>query len=130
MKGLKVPFSLDLNGQVATVTAYPDIVRNQVIDVLMTNWNERMMRPRYGADMQGSLFDGADDIVQSDLIRELGSALAQFAPRATINKMAFELDRTRPGLIWLNVSYSAGAFAEANTLRLPSNWFISEETEI
>jgi len=59
-KSINFPFTIGPNGIVVETTSYEMVVRAQVIDALMTNQGERVFRPRYGCDIQSSLFDPSD----------------------------------------------------------------------
>lgn len=130
MKALMFPFQIDVNGHVATVSTYPDIVRGQLIDALMTNWDERVMRPQHGCNAQAALFDPTEELVRADAARQIMTRVANHAPRVVTRSVRFTTDRMDPGNVWVDVSYSAGAFDEAREVRLPVAWFMSEETEI
>ncbi len=56
MRTLRVPFQIDSGGGLSEVSDTQTIVEQQMIDVLMTNFGERIMRPRYGANLRGFLF--------------------------------------------------------------------------
>lgn len=60
MASIKIPFQF-ADGKLATTTD-PGVVANQkIIDVLMTQKFERVMRHNYGAGAQTMLFDNLDD---------------------------------------------------------------------
>lgn len=130
MKALMFPFQIDVNGHVATIDSYADMVRGQLIDALMTNWNERVMRPQYGSNMQGALFDPTEELVRLDAASQVLQRINSCAPRVVMRSVQFTSDRMEPGKLWVDVLYSAGAFDEARALRLPVSWFMSEETEV
>lgn len=130
MIALKFPFQLDLQGHIATVDTYPEVVRGQLIDVVMTNWNERVMRPQYGANMEGALFDPTEELVRADAASQVMDRIREYAPRVTMRSVEFTSDNARSGQIVVDVLYSAGAFDEARSLRLPVSWFMSQETPI
>lgn len=130
MKALLFPFQFDLNGHIATVTQYPDVVRGQIIDVLMTNFNERVMRPAYGANVQALMFDATDELIRSDTQSEINKALATWCPRAVIRGLQLVEDVVQAGKLWIEVEYAAGPYVESSTLRLPTSIVMSEETDI
>ena len=130
MKALRFPFQIDSHGSVAATESYPDIIKGQVIDVLMTNYNERAMRNLYGANIQAALFDPGDELVRRDASNQVADALKSMAPRAVIRGVAFNIAPLRPGVVYVDVSYSAGVFDEARSIRLPTSWFLSEDTEL
>lgn len=130
MKALRYPFSIDVNGHMATVDSYPQVVRGQLVDVLMTNHNERVMRPAYGSNLEAALFDPTDELVQSDAAQQVLDRINLWSPRVQVRKITFNSDPLQPGRLFVTVIYSAGPFDEARQLRLPVSEFMSEETPI
>jgi phage baseplate assembly protein W len=130
MKTFRHPFSIDVQGHVATTDNYAEIVRGQLVDVLMTNHNERAMRARYGSNLQAALFDPSDDLVRSDAARMVMESIQQFAPRVIIVSIQFSLDPSKPGIVWADVVFRSSAFDEARALRIPVLNFLSEETPV
>jgi len=55
------PFSIDGYGRVASTTDPMRIWADRVRIALMTNIGERVMRPRYGSEVAGQVFDLIDD---------------------------------------------------------------------
>ena len=130
MKALKYPFSIDVNGHVALATTYAQVVRGQLIDVLMTNFNERVMRPAYGADMEATLFDPTDELVRADTAQQVMNRINLWAPRVVMREVGFNADVTQPGMLFVTIVYQAGPFDEAQQLRLPVSQFMSEESPV
>lgn len=130
MKALSMPFHIDIHGSVATSVNYADIMQGQLVDVLMTNQLERVMRPEYGADLQRSLFDPSDELVRSDAARQVMQRCQQYAPRVTMESVRFSLDSMRPGQVYVDVSFRASAFDEVQAVRLPVTPFLNEETPL
>lgn len=130
MQALRYPFQIDINGHVAVATTYPEMIRGQLIDVLMTNENERVMRPTYGANMAAALFDPADELVRADAVQQVTERVTTFAPRVNLKGVQFQVDHLQPGKLFVNVIYSAGAFDEARSLRIPVANFLSEESQV
>lgn len=130
MRSLSMPFHIDVNGHVATTSTYADVVQGQLVDVLMTNQLERIMRPEYGCDLQRSLFDPADELVRSDAARQVMQRIQQFAPRVTMRTVRFTTDTLKPGTVFVDVTYQAGAFDEVRALRMPLSAFLDQETPL
>jgi phage baseplate assembly protein W len=130
MKALLFPFHLDLNGHIATTTAYPEVIRGQLIDVLMTNHGERVMRPGYGANMRAALFDPAEELVRADAAQQTMDAIQTWAPRVTMQSVGFSIDRMKPGDLYVDVLYRAGQFDEVRSLKMPTLAFIDQESDL
>lgn len=130
MKALSYPFHIDNNGRVATTDSYAEIVKAHLVDAIMTNFHERVMRPDYGCNVQAALFDPSNELVRSDASQTVMQRVQQWAPRVVMRDIQFETDPTRGGAVFMRVSYQAGTFDEARTLHLPTSTFMSEETPV
>jgi phage baseplate assembly protein W len=130
MQALRYPFQIDINGHVAVATTYPEVIRGQLIDVLMTNNNERVMHPNYGANMEAALFDPTDELVRADAAQQVSERIGTYSPRVNLRGVRFSDDNLQPGKLFVDVVYSAGAFDEARALRVPVANFLSEETQV
>jgi hypothetical protein len=130
MRAINMPFHVDLQGRLATSTAYADLVRSELVDVLMTNQMERIMRPTYGADLQRVLFDPTDELVRSDAARQVMTTIQTFAPRVNMRTVRFTNQMIEPGGVFCDVTFQAGAFAEVQALRMPVSPTLDQETPL
>lgn len=67
MKAILVPFRISSTGGVAATIDIDAIARQQILDVLVTGYNERVMRPRHGAGLNALVFDVNDSNVHADM---------------------------------------------------------------
>lgn len=130
MKALDFPFRIDINGAIGTTEIYSHVVRGQLIDVLMTNFTERCMRPTYGSNLRAALFDPSDDLVRADASSLVDRRVKTWTPRVYLTGVAFSLDDTRPGVVFVDVSYKSTEWDETRQLRLPTTTFLSEESAV
>lgn len=81
MKTLLIPLQIDAAGRWATTTDPATIIRQQIIDLLMTNYGERIMLPEHGANLREFIFAPimpATLSVKADEIRTTLSAKISF----------------------------------------------------
>ena len=114
---LSFPFRLNNNGQFAECASYDDVVRGQVVDAVMTNQGERVMRPRYGCDIQSALFDPTDELERRDAGSVVKQRLSDFVSRAFIRTSVFT--EGEPGVSYLNISYRATPYSTDASLTIP-----------
>jgi phage baseplate assembly protein W len=117
MKALKFPFHLDTTGALATTVAYPDIVRGQVIDAVMTNLGERVFRPRYGCDLQSALFDPVDELVRRDAASQIKQRLSMLVTRAIVRRCTIE--EGEPGTVVITIVYRPSLYSTDTVLAIP-----------
>lgn len=140
MKALDFPFRLEGRGQFAITPNYNRIVRSQVIDAIMTNLGERVMRPRYGCDFQAALFDPSDELVRRDAASMIKTRLEQLVPRAIVRNVSVEVpDMTtqtssgaaEPGTVIITVLYRASLYDTDTVLAVPvASEFIARQAAI
>lgn len=118
MRAIDFPFQFR-NGQLKTTTSYPEIVRNQIIDSVMTNYRERVMRPNYGADILSLLFDPADELRNSDVSVLIQERLSYMCPRAIIDKVTISTHVIQTGVVLITVSYRLNSYDDTEDLTIP-----------
>ena len=70
MTTLLVPFQFTTGGRAAVTNDARQVAEQQIVDILVTGHNERVMRPEYGADISRHLFDPLDQLVLADTAQE------------------------------------------------------------
>src|SRR4029077_13796106 len=138
MRAIHHPFNIDMAGHVEPTRSYEDVVRGQVIDALMTNRGERVMRPRYGCDVQAALFDPQDELVRRDAAGIIKERLASYVPQAYVRDVRIEigLDESRGGIaepgisgaVMISVTYRISMYGTDTTVTVPtSSAFVSRQ---
>jgi uncharacterized protein len=119
MRTLAYPFRISPGGSIASTVDYNQIVRAQVIDALMTNLGERVMRPNYGCDIQSALFDPSDELVRRDAASYVRDRLQGYVPRCIVRSVKVELQEDRPFIVLITVVYKSAPFATDQVLAVP-----------
>lgn len=138
MKAIQYPFNIGLGGNVKSTVSYEDLVRGQVIDALMTNRGERVMRPRYGCDVQAALFDPQDELVRRDAAALIKERLSQYVRRAFVREVKIEIGLDDPrggifepgaaGVVLISVTYRVSMYGTDTTVTVPtSSAFVSRQ---
>ena len=60
------------------------IIKNDVLQLLMTMKRERLMRPGFGTIIKSSLFDQIDDSTINNIGSDVMSQLSQYEPRVNL----------------------------------------------
>jgi phage baseplate assembly protein W len=142
MIALKYPFQVDLSGKLSATINYDEVVRGQVIDALMTNQGERVMRPRYGCDIQAALFDPQDELARKDGASIIKNRLTQLVSRAMVRNVTMNIEDSRAGAetvftgamesaVVISVVYRSSLYATDTTLSVPtSSEFVTRQRSI
>jgi hypothetical protein len=83
MKALKMPISFT-NGRISTLSNLESIVKQKIIDVLVTANRERVMNPTYGAGAYTMLYEPLDPLVFADFKQEALSDINKNVSNAII----------------------------------------------
>ena len=118
MIAVDFPFRIQ-SGSVATTTSYPRVVRAQLVDTLMTNFRERVMRPEYGSDIQSLLFNPSDELRRDDTAGVIQERLAYAVPRALIDAVLISPREQEPFVVDITVAYRVNDFSDPETLVVP-----------
>lgn len=140
MKAIDFPFRLEGRGEWGITSNYNRIVRSQVIDAVMTNLGERVMRPRYGCDFQSALFDPSDELVRRDAAAMIKKRLEQLVSRAIVRSVTIEVPSSatattfngaEPGMVIITILYRASLYDTDTTLAVPvASEFIARQAAI
>ena len=60
------------------------LIKNDVLQLLLTTPGERLMRPNYGTRIKGSLFENIDEELASELMADVAGALQAYEPRVNL----------------------------------------------
>ena len=79
MQTLRIPLVLDSRRRLAVSSTSPDVVRAQILDLMVTARGERVFRPTYGAGVPEMLFSTLDPAIfgakEGDIKRYLQGSL-------------------------------------------------------
>lgn len=80
---LHFPFSISNLGKIATVEAYTkDHIENNLLQLITTRKGERIMQPEYGANIDKTVFEEADNEALINMIlHELCETISIYEPR-------------------------------------------------
>ena len=89
MTSISLPFKIS-GGSVASTSDTRAISEQKILDVLLTNKNERVMNPRYGASTSSLLFEKMDPNVLADFKAEAIMDLREAVPTVEIVDIQFK----------------------------------------
>ena len=88
MKTILVPFSFTSGtGRVGTSESLNTVIEQQILDILTTGGGERVMIPRYGADIRSLLFEELDPLVFADYKEDAIQELNDYLTIGRVNNM-------------------------------------------
>ena len=84
LRGLAFPFKKDDRALPAPVTD-DELVKQSLLQILMTGRGERVMRPQFGCNLQAYVFENNDDLLVQLLRTEISASIGKYEPRAVLN---------------------------------------------
>jgi phage baseplate assembly protein W len=106
MEALEFPFAIR-GGKWMTTRDLNRVVRAQVIDVAMTNFRERAMRPIYGSDAQSFVLQPQDTLVAEDAARIVLERMTTLCPRAIIDRVEMFRSDDDPAAVVFKITFRA-----------------------
>jgi len=94
-KGLGFSFPLSGNAVFNSTFTTRDVIRTNLINWLLTNKGERIMKPEFGANLRELIFQGIDDITSNALESRIRDNIAIEFPDVIIQSIAFNNDPDR-----------------------------------
>ncbi len=80
-------------GYVATATG-ADVIKQDLKQLLGTQPGTRVMRPRWGCDLDTLAFEPNDQILKALAKRNIGAAIKEWEPRVSLQDVTVETDDT------------------------------------
>lgn len=82
-KGIQFPFQKGTTSFPA-VAEDAVLIRQSIIQILLTEAGERLMRPDFGSGLLSRVFDNNDSVLESLLQAEVFAAVGKWEPRAIV----------------------------------------------
>lgn len=79
------------------------LIRNDLLQGLLTNKGERAFRPGFGADITNHLFEQNDEETRSTLSNLITSHIAKFHPRVSVSTVDISEDINNPNMMVIKV---------------------------
>lgn len=124
-----VPFSVNTTGGIQAATTPEQIAGQRIIDWLLTNPGERLMRPGYGAGMQTYLFEDSEDPAILEKARTILSTLPSVVPGINVVAVSIDPDPIDPSQLNVVVSFTVQPRSQINTINATLNGSVTQETK-
>ena len=128
MKSISIPFRFT-GGRVSTTRNYDAIVRQKIIDVLVSSPPERMGLPNYGANLYSLLFEPIDELVEADFKTDAILEIQDRVSGVTIHDIVIKQNSTSESTADIFVYYSL-PLSPAQTLVFTITTQLTEESPL
>lgn len=115
-KHLAFPFSIGSDGRARTVDDMEEHVRQEVIQLLLTNPGERAFVPEFGGGIRMLLFENADKHTEGMVKARITQALSRWlGERVTMEDLA--VDVSEEGKIEVELKYRIAGTEDSRMMR-------------
>lgn len=99
------PTFMEGDKRVEMVAEVEDI-KQSIFLLLSTTPGERIMKPRYGCDLQQLIFERMNRSTESRIVDMVTTALIRYEPRIIIDEVYVRMDDNYTGMININIVYT------------------------
>jgi phage baseplate assembly protein W len=93
-RGISFPFGKSSTSLPAAVTD-EELVAQSIQQIVLTSPGERIMRPDFGCNAYAFVFENNDEILEELIRSEVTGAVGKYEPRATVQNVTTERDRSQ-----------------------------------
>jgi uncharacterized protein len=124
--GLAFPLGVDQRGGIALARGTTDI--EQAIQLILgTAPGERPMRPEFGCDLHGFMFETIDAETVGKIDRAVRVALDRWEPRIEVTAIDFDLSHAADGWLEITIGYRIRETSQRHNLVYPFYVIPAEE---
>ena len=112
-------FSFPMSGNAVFNSTYTtrNVIKNNLINWLLTNKGERIMNPNFGANLRDLIFEGLDDITSGALEARIRDNIAVEFPEVIVENISFNNDPDK-GIINFILVYNVKNTEESDELNI------------
>lgn len=117
VRGIRWPFQSG-SDSFPQMSSGPDVIRDSLIQIVTTQLGERRMRPTYGLNSFGYVWEDVTPIAAARIARDTRKAITENEPRATVVsvEVSQNTDPGKPGFL-IHIVYYANS--EYNEIDIP-----------
>lgn len=89
---LSFPFRIGSNGRTAQISALEEHIRDELLQLILTNPGERAFLPEFGGGARRLVFEGAGEITEAMAKAMIGQAVSRWlGQRITLEELSVEV---------------------------------------
>ncbi len=103
--GWSFPPTFDKNQKSVEMVSDIEDIEQSLSILLSTTLGERVMQPKYGADLYGYVFEPANTSLVTTITDLVRTAIIYFETRIDLIKLKIDTERAWEGLLLINIDY-------------------------
>lgn len=113
---VRLPVTLDDTDGFGMITSVRDMIKQNLMMLILTNPGERVMTPQYGVGITQYLFQNFSENVYADIDKKIREQVAEYMPVVTIQEVNFYSLEPDSNKISFRLVYSIPSIAETDLL--------------
>jgi phage baseplate assembly protein W len=105
-RGWSFPPRFDFENHTPVMVKEEKDVEESLRIIISTAQGERIMNPKFGSDLSGFIFDSIDSILINRITDSIQTAILNFEPRITLNKIWIDSSHSYDGLLQVHLEYT------------------------
>ena len=122
---IEFPFQDDRKGKFLSMNSISEkAIKADLMHLLLTNKDERLYLPSFGANLRKYLFEPNETEVQGKIKNEIQSAISQFIPNLQVDEIKLtsgeegQLRNEHHVLVTLDYTVTDGAFKKSDSVQI------------
>lgn len=115
-RGINFPLTKTTSGLPAPATD-SDLIKQSLIQIIMTGKTERVMRPDFGSSVLKFVFENNDDLLDELIRAEVTSAVGRFEPRVVLQDIVIDKD-VEKALVTITLVYVLVTTRQQDTVEI------------
>ena len=128
MQTLRIPLQLDSRRRLAVASDGADVMRSQILDMLVTARGERVFRPTYGAGVPEMLFGNIDPMIFKVKEKDIKNFLSSRLVAGVIEDVTLAQKDGEESTLIVSVSFSLLPGGEVFTVSQTFTGLVTEES--
>jgi len=116
--GFAFPLRVDPSTGGFRLVSGPDKLRQNIVQLLLTDIGERVMRRSYGGGVRQIVQDPNNDALRAVVQHRLGKAIRAWEPRAQLLQVVIA-QQPEDGVLWAEMQYAARPNLVPTSVRVP-----------
>jgi phage baseplate assembly protein W len=122
---IEFPFQDDNKGKYLAMNDLSErAIKSDLMHLLLTNQNERLYLPSFGANLRKYLFEQNDAETQGDIKNEIQTAITKFIPNLQVDELTLtggepgQLRDEHHALVTIDYTVTNGAFKRSDSVQI------------
>ena len=114
--GIKIPLTRDERTGYTSLDTYPETVKQNLKNLLLTNQGERVMEPLFGVGIRHKLFEQKDSSTYAKIDSSIREQVRRYLPYLDLQEISFKEDDQNA--VFIRIVYFITPLGTSDTLEI------------